>query len=169
MGLGTRIADARTRAGFTQTELAEAVGRSVHAVRKWEQGKNQPSLEKLEEIARVTHCSLAFLVGIEENNISENHGVEAISRQVRQTIKHLEENDVHISPPLDRTPVHPGVETLARDEHVCEMYGVTESEINALRTCMIGRPDGSFVVIETIQEALRVLETLRSLAHSDRQ
>lgn len=170
MGLGARIAEVRKNAGLTQADLAETVGRSIHTVRKWEQGKNEPSLEKLEKIASITECSLAFLVGIEDDYNPCNHrDAEAVGRQVQRTIKRLEHLDTAVSPPVDRIPVHPGVDALAEDQHVREMYEVTEYEINALRTCMLGSPDGAFVVIETVQEALRLLETLRSLAHGDRQ
>jgi transcriptional regulator with XRE-family HTH domain len=42
-GLARRLTAARLRAGLTQAELAEQLGCSVGAVRKWESGAGSPT------------------------------------------------------------------------------------------------------------------------------
>ena len=61
--IGTCIANARRRAGFTQEELAEKCGVSVQAVSKWENGHNLPDIENLMHIAELTNTSYSMLLG----------------------------------------------------------------------------------------------------------
>ncbi len=61
--IGTCIADARKRAGFTQEELAESCGVSVQAVSKWENGHNLPDIENLMHIAELTNTTYSMLLG----------------------------------------------------------------------------------------------------------
>ena len=51
------IQTAREAAGFTQQQLAEALGVSTEAVSKWEQGKYQPAPENREKLEAVLHLS----------------------------------------------------------------------------------------------------------------
>lgn len=145
MELGRRIACARKDAQLTQAELAEAVGRSIHAVRKWEHSENEPSLQKLQEIADVTGCPLAFLVGIREG--TEQAGFEENSSSADAT----------------RVGAHPGVKHLAADEHILDVLNVTDEEIETLRRSIIAGPDGSSVAIRTIAGAIDLLQTIRHL------
>ena len=61
--IGTCIANARRRAGFTQEELAEKCGVSVQAVSKWENGHNLPDIENLMHIAELTNTTYSMLLG----------------------------------------------------------------------------------------------------------
>ena len=45
--IGSVISTWRTTAGLTQEQLAEKLSVSAQAVSNWENGKNQPSVEKL--------------------------------------------------------------------------------------------------------------------------
>ncbi len=146
MELGRRIACARKDAQLIQAELAEAVGRSIHAVRKWEHSENEPSLKKLQEIADVTGCPLAFLVGI-------GQGEEQVRAEKSSSSAHAAAN---VTP-------HPGVKKLADDEHVLDVLDVSEQEIDALRRCIIGSPDGSSIAIKTVDGAIELLQTIRHL------
>ncbi|MFO7945213.1 MAG: helix-turn-helix transcriptional regulator [Armatimonadota bacterium] len=149
MGLGRRIACARNDAQLTQAELAEAVGRSVHAVRKWERSENEPSLHKLQEIADVTESSLAFLVGTDQSE-------EETSAAEKAAPGHT---------PTKMT--HSGVARLAHDEHISKLLHVTEDEIDALRRSVIGRPGGSSFPIQTVGAAIDLLQTIRHLETDD--
>jgi transcriptional regulator with XRE-family HTH domain len=44
---GELIREARTRAGFTQTELSERTGRDRSVIARWEQGAISPPVESL--------------------------------------------------------------------------------------------------------------------------
>ena len=56
--LGKKIQKRRNQAGLTQEELADKVGISRAYMGYIEQGRNAPSLEVLEKIARVLKTSI---------------------------------------------------------------------------------------------------------------
>lgn len=56
--LGESIRRLRKESGFTQEQLAEALGVSVSAVHKWESGKATPELEMLVDIAKFFETSV---------------------------------------------------------------------------------------------------------------
>ena len=51
--LGRQVRLHRERSGLSQVDLAEAIGRSVQMLGRIERGRSAPSLDTLEEIARV--------------------------------------------------------------------------------------------------------------------
>jgi len=51
--LGRQVRLHRERNGLSQVDLAEAIGRSVQMLGRIERGRSAPSLDTLEEIARV--------------------------------------------------------------------------------------------------------------------
>jgi len=164
MSLGKRIAKARAQAGLSQEYLAGAVGRSVHAIRKWERGENEPSLGKLEQIAKITGSSIAYLVGIENGkHLTEAERGIAILQEVRNSLEELQRLQIPIGAQPNSRPVHPGVEALANDTHIRRMYEVQEEELYIMRSSVLNRPDGTFVTIDTIQQAIILLETLRRI------
>jgi transcriptional regulator with XRE-family HTH domain len=62
--LGQRIKQARLNADFSQKELASALGLDSHAtVTAMEQGRIAITTDRLNDIARVLHCSIASLLG----------------------------------------------------------------------------------------------------------
>lgn len=160
MTLGIRIANARNEAGFTQQKLADAVGRSVHALRKWERDENEPSLELLAKIGEVTGVSVAYLIGCSgENELSEAEKTRAaLARIHRRIINSTEGLDLS-----DDSPRHPGVETLSANDLFMREYGVTDEELYMLRHASIVRRDGSRVVIRNIQGAIALLEAIRRM------
>jgi transcriptional regulator with XRE-family HTH domain len=52
----------REEKGLTQATLAEAVGTSLRNVQNWEQGRRDPSLQTLRQLAGVLGVTLAELV-----------------------------------------------------------------------------------------------------------
>ena len=67
LAFGKRIRAARERAGFTQEDVAEAVGVSRTAVTRWEQGVIEPKLRNLMAIAKKLGVSSDYLLGLDEN------------------------------------------------------------------------------------------------------
>lgn len=64
--MGTRIAQARRKAGFrTAQAFAEALGVSVWTVRSWESGKSQPRYDMLETISALTGHTCGWFFGEE--------------------------------------------------------------------------------------------------------
>lgn len=70
MEIFERIYKARTDAGLTQTQLAEAVGKTRAAVAQWEGGIVRPRHSTLVEIAKATGVSERWIVsGVDEAQI----------------------------------------------------------------------------------------------------
>lgn len=62
--IGERIAFYRARRGYTQTQLANLVGRGADWLSKIERGERQPrNVEKLAQLARVLRVTLTDLIG----------------------------------------------------------------------------------------------------------
>jgi len=71
--LGESIRKLRKEAGFTQEQLAEALGVSASAVHKWESGKTAPELEMLVDIAEFFETSVDAMLnyGWEKLNMGQ--------------------------------------------------------------------------------------------------
>ena len=71
--LGESIRRLRKESGFTQEQLAEALGVSVSAVHKWESGKALPELEMLVDIAEFFETSVDAMLnyGWEKLNMGQ--------------------------------------------------------------------------------------------------
>jgi transcriptional regulator with XRE-family HTH domain len=61
--IGERIAQARARHGWNQSELARRVGKPRQHLSQIEQGKQQPRVELLIELATVLGVSTDYLLG----------------------------------------------------------------------------------------------------------
>jgi transcriptional regulator with XRE-family HTH domain len=61
--LGRQVRLHRERSGLSQVDLAEAIGRSVQMLGRIERGRSAPSLDTLEEIARVLQTPVRDLFG----------------------------------------------------------------------------------------------------------
>jgi transcriptional regulator with XRE-family HTH domain len=61
---GQIIREARLRAGLTQTELAQRLGRERAQVARWEIGRQEPSFENLQAV--VEACGFSLRVEIAE-------------------------------------------------------------------------------------------------------
>lgn len=60
-----KIKEFRIKAGLTQAQLAEAIGKPQQHVSRWETGERAPSVPALMAIAKVLKCSIGDLVGEE--------------------------------------------------------------------------------------------------------
>lgn len=60
-----RLKELRLKKGLTQTELGEKVGVKQNTFTNWENGKREPSYEKLEKLADLLDVSLDWLFGRE--------------------------------------------------------------------------------------------------------
>lgn len=72
--MGERIKTLRTRAGMTQTQLAEALGTVRTAIANWESGKSNPKTAELPNLARVLRCSIDELFERQDNKKAANGG-----------------------------------------------------------------------------------------------
>ncbi|WP_130869214.1 helix-turn-helix domain-containing protein [Intestinimonas massiliensis (ex Afouda et al. 2020)] len=60
-----RIKELREAMGLTRVQLADRLGVSVVAVRKWELGMAKPNADKLPALADLLHCTIDALYGRE--------------------------------------------------------------------------------------------------------
>ena len=65
MGIGPKIKEFRSKAGFTQKELADKLHVTYQAVSRWEKDSAEPSFDTLKELCKVLDCSTDDLFGIE--------------------------------------------------------------------------------------------------------
>lgn len=76
--LGENIRRLRKEAGFTQEQLAEALGVSVSAVHKWESGKATPELEMLVDIAEFFETSVDAMLNYGWQKLSMGQAADQI-------------------------------------------------------------------------------------------
>jgi len=60
--IADRLTECRKKAGYSQEELADAIGVSRQAVSKWERCESSPDTDNLIQLARLYHISLDELV-----------------------------------------------------------------------------------------------------------
>ncbi len=65
---GSLIREARKRAGLTQTELAQRLGKSQSEIGRWERGEVKPSLETVRAVIHA--CGLEVTLGLAESDDS---------------------------------------------------------------------------------------------------
>lgn len=70
--IGKRIKEARKAAKMSQTELANAIGKTLRSVQKYESGEVVPSIAMVNEIAKTLKISPADLIGYQRPNIELN-------------------------------------------------------------------------------------------------
>lgn len=81
--LGESIRRLRKESGFTQVQLAEALGVSVSAVHKWESGKATPELEMLVDIAEFFETSVDAMLNYGWQKLSMGQAVEKLRQFAR--------------------------------------------------------------------------------------
>ncbi|MCB2261437.1 MAG: helix-turn-helix domain-containing protein [Candidatus Thiosymbion ectosymbiont of Robbea hypermnestra] len=80
--LGSRVTDARDRAGFSQAELAKRVGVTPGAINKIESGETKGAKpETLAALARALGVSMEWLATGEEDRIADTKGTYTPSQE----------------------------------------------------------------------------------------
>ncbi len=134
------------------------MGRSVHAIRKWERDENEPSIELLNKIGEITGVSLSYLVGdAGSEGLTEAEKTRAALARIHRRIEGM--SDVTGEP--GSLPRHAGVEALADSDVFRREYDSSEDELHMLRHCIITRSDGTHLTFDTINGAVAMLEAVR--------
>lgn len=68
MEFGQRLKNLRLERGFTQQDLASAIGVTVVAVRNWERGVRKPAMEAIVALGKTLNISADILLGISLSN-----------------------------------------------------------------------------------------------------
>ena len=88
------IREARLRAGLTQTELAERLGRDRAQVARWEIGRQEPSFENLRSVVEACGFVLRVEIGEREDDSAldaqlERSLLEAPQQRVQSLLDEL--------------------------------------------------------------------------------
>lgn len=86
-GLALKIL--RKRFSLTQSELAEKIGVSNHAVSKWENGVNQPDLTILQEICKIFNITLDQFVRLSSGDSEESVFGDSVKEVSRFEVKNF--------------------------------------------------------------------------------
>ena len=82
-----RIAQLRREKCMSQAELGDLLGVSRAAVSEWEKGKSIPRLDKLAEMARFFHISLAELSGTPREEMSVDAELRRLPEDMQQILR----------------------------------------------------------------------------------
>ena len=85
-----RIAEAREARGWTQEQLANALGTTQATIQRWESGRIDPQVSKIQEISKALGITVTFLLGLDgegnEVNSPRDDASTELSNNERQLI-----------------------------------------------------------------------------------
>ena len=61
-----RIAEARNARGWSQEQLAEAVGTTQQTLQRWESGRTDPQVGKVEAVSAALGVTVSYLLGVSD-------------------------------------------------------------------------------------------------------
>lgn len=73
---GRNIASERVRIGYSQAQVAEAIGVSANTISNWEVGKFEPTGAKLKALSDLFGCTTDYLLGMAD----DRHGVVGVKQ-----------------------------------------------------------------------------------------
>jgi len=91
MTIGERIAALRKQLGLSQEGLGEKMGVSRQSISKWEADASLPEIEKLVAMSRLFGVSVGYLLGVEEDSVSNEEATDAAP-----TPEELTEQQLHM-------------------------------------------------------------------------
>ena len=77
-----RIAEAREARGWTQEQLAQAIGTTQQTVQRWESGQVDPQVSKVEAISKALGITMSFLLGVDQNGQQTNNVLTAHEQEL---------------------------------------------------------------------------------------
>lgn len=89
MELGKRIKKIREEKGFTQQQLADELGISIHTVSKYEQGQREPSMEIMNKIANILEVELFEFI-VDKEDVLKKWNVELNNDRLSKELKLIE-------------------------------------------------------------------------------
>lgn len=90
--LGDRLKDLREKKGYSLQDMAEFLGISYQAYRKWERGED-PSIERLRQICDILSCSADYLLGLADKP-SEHVELDQLRPDERNLLKLYNEGNI---------------------------------------------------------------------------
>ncbi|NOU62319.1 helix-turn-helix domain-containing protein [Marinifilum caeruleilacunae] len=108
--IGIKIAELRKQKGWSQNDLAKAIGASRDIIGKYERNENTPSLEMAQKLAEVFGVTVDFILG-----------KGSMARYDKEAIKRLE--DIEHLDPDTRKMLFKVIDTFLRDAKARQAYG----------------------------------------------
>lgn len=71
-----RIGEAREARGWTQAQLAHAIGTTQQTVQRWESGETEPKVSQVEAVSHALGITMSFLLGMD----AQQKTAEAVTR-----------------------------------------------------------------------------------------
>lgn len=93
MSLGSNIKEARKNSGLTQKQLSQMLGVNINTIQNYENGRREPKIETLIEIAKILDCSLITLVSNEKIAIEDYY-----VNKLKEEVPELDRNLIYYSP-----------------------------------------------------------------------
>lgn len=109
LDIGSKIIELRKRQGWSQGELAKAIGASRDIIGKYERNENSPSVEMALKIAKVFDVPVDYLLGEGKHAAYD-----------KETIKRLE--DIQVLDNDTRTVLFNIIDTFLRDAKARKAY-----------------------------------------------
>ena len=82
-----RIAEAREARGWTQEQLAVAIGTTQQTVQRWESGQVEPKVSSVEKISNALGITMSFILNI--NDEKESETLNADERELIELFRKL--------------------------------------------------------------------------------
>ena len=79
--LAQRLKELRSEYDMTQVQLAEKLGVSKGTVAMWETGKRKPSFDALEQMSKLFHCRVDYILGISDDMSAPQTAEDASAQQ----------------------------------------------------------------------------------------
>lgn len=156
MSLGEKLKENRKKAGLSQEELAEKLNVSRQAITKWENDKGFPSIESLQNIAKLFDVSIDYLLDdksitsantIRESiNLSEYNGNGKYRSKYNAVVKTKFPKAVCITPLIRRKKLNliesildfiaPGLLEIADSLNNMSSYYLVETESKQFLVCV---------------------------------
>lgn len=139
-----RIAEARMRKGWSQSELAKAVGSSQQVISRYEAGTNEPKAEILKRLSKALGVTISYLLGVDD----DPRIIQAIptgARMVPVVGKVAAGDAIEAIEQTDR--VHPVIDGTYDGTHKVAWVEVSGNSMNRLF------PDGTLVLVDCDAEA----------------
>lgn len=111
---GARLKALRERKRYTLQDMADKIGVSYQAYKKWENG-NDPSIERLKQLCEILTCTADYLLGLtsepyarveedklppDEKNLLKLYRAKKIPRHVRRLLGDLEIDESNVQQSL---------------------------------------------------------------------
>src|SRR5712671_674013 len=107
---GSRLRDARDRAGMSQEEVAKKLGCTNRSVTRWENGESDPGFGKVARLAALLEVSLDWIANRTPMQQVVKPGMVMVNSTVQDQLQDLIANGKTLTDLPDHLVRHPGID-----------------------------------------------------------